>query len=105
MIDALYFIILAVGGALCGIAGVVGESCALTYRAVLSAALQGALFGSFTAIIIDSCLGTQFSGLAVGIGGVIATLRMKLLIPVCNIVLKALYDVLFELIQRFISKE
>lgn len=105
MIDALYLAILAVGGALCGIAGVVGESCALTRRTVVSAALQGMLFGSCTTLIIDSCLGTHFSGLAVGIGGIIATLRMKLIIPVCNIVLKALYDVLFEFIQRFITKK
>lgn len=105
MIDALYLIILATGGALCGIASLVGESCALTYRTVFAAVLQGMLFGTFTTLIIDSCLGTHFSGLAVGVGGLMAALRMKLIIPVCNIVLKALYDVLFELIQRFITKK
>lgn len=105
MSEILYLVILAVGGALCGVVGVIGESCALTCRTVWAAALQGMLFGMFVALLVDASLGTQFSGIAVGVAGIVATLRMKLLVPVCNIVLKALYDVLFAIIQHFIQKK
>ena len=105
MSNLLYIVILAICGALCGIVGVIGESCALTLRTVWAAALQGMLFGAFTTLIIDASLGTQFSGIAVGVGAIVATLRMKLLVPVCNIALKALYDVLFAIIQHFTDKK
>lgn len=105
MDELLYIAILAIGGALCGVVGVIGEACALTRRTVLAAALQGMLFGMFTAILIDAGLGTQFSGIAIGVAGIVATLRMKVLVPVCNIILKVLYDVLFTIIQHFIQKK
>lgn len=100
MFDVVYILYLAIGGAFCGIVGLIGDSCAITRRAVYSAALQGMLFGTFTTVAIDSYVGTQFSGLAISIGGLIAVLRMKLIIPLCNILIKVLYDVLFALIQR-----
>lgn len=100
MFDTVYILFLAVGGAFCGIVGLIGDSCAITRRAVYAAALQGMLFGMLTAISVDTYLGTQFSGYAISLGGLIAVLRMKLIIPLCNIVIKILYDVLFALIQR-----
>ena len=105
MSNVLYLVVLTTGGALCGLVGIIGESCALTCRTVLAAVLQGMLFGTFVTLIIDASLGTQFSGIAVGVGGIVASLRMKLLIPLCNIILKALYDVLFAIIQRFIQNK
>ena len=105
MFDVSYILFLAIGGAFCGIAGLLGASCAITQRAVIAAAFQGMLLGTCVTMGIDWFVGEKFSGLAVGVGGLMAALRMKLIIPVCNIVLKALYDVLFELIQRFITKK
>lgn len=104
MFDTVYFLYLAIGGAFCGLVGLIGDSCALTRRAVLSAALQGLLFGIFTTVALDTYLGTRYSGLALSIGGLMAFFRMKLIIPLCNIVIKLLYDVLFALIQRLNQK-
>lgn len=104
MFDTVYFLYLAIGGAFCGLVGLIGDSCAITRRAVFSAALQGLLFGMFTVVALDSYLGTSYSGISISIGGLMAIFRMKLIIPLCNIVIKLLYDVLFALIQRLNQK-
>lgn len=100
MLDLPYILLLAIGGAFCGLAGLIGSSCAITKRGVIAAAFQGALFGTCFTMAVDWVLGTQFSGIAVAIGGLLATMRMALIIPICNIILKLLYDVLYAFIQR-----
>ncbi|MBQ2619794.1 MAG: hypothetical protein IJF84_00475 [Thermoguttaceae bacterium] len=100
MFDVSYILFLAIGGAFCGIAGLLGASCAITQRAVIAAAFQGMLLGTCVTMGIDWFVGEKFSGLAVGVGGIVATFRMALVVPIFNILIKMLYDVLFTFIHR-----
>lgn len=102
LIDYAFFASL---GAVCGFCGIFSEASLLTHRTLFGAILSGALLCPTVLLASNNLLGDEYYGTNVAISILTAIFRWQLVVPVANLFIKAIFDLLDKLPNRITFKK